>query len=134
LNSSRTKTTVVLADDNRAMLDEVSRFLQAHFDVVAMVPNGALAVQSAVDLHPDIVVLDIAMPVMGGIEAARTIKRMGLATKIVFLSIQFDHEYVEAAAEIGASYVLKTRMRSDLLMAINEALAGREFVSLFQEF
>jgi DNA-binding NarL/FixJ family response regulator len=133
LNSSRTKTTVVLADDNQAMLEETSRFLQSHFEILATVPNGALAVQTVADLHPDIVVLDIAMPVMGGIEAARTIKRISPTTKIVFLTIQLDQDYVEAAVEIDASYVLKPRMRSDLLTAINEALAGREFVSVFQE-
>jgi DNA-binding NarL/FixJ family response regulator len=134
LNSSRTKTTAVLADDNQAMLEETSRFLENYLEVAAAVPNGALAVQRVADLHPDIAVLDIAMPVMGGIEAARAIKRIRPATKIVFLSIQLDHEYIEAAVEMGASYVLKLRMRSDLPTAINEALAGREFVSVFQEF
>jgi DNA-binding NarL/FixJ family response regulator len=134
LNSLRTKTTVVLADDNQAMIEETSRFLQTYFEIVAAVPNGALAVQSVADLHPDIVVLDIAMPVMGGVEAARTIKRISPTTKIVFLTIQLDRDYVEAAFELGASYVLKPRMRSDLLTAIDETLAGRDFVSAYQEF
>jgi DNA-binding NarL/FixJ family response regulator len=133
LNSSRTKTTVVLADDNRAMREAAATFLQNGFDVVATVANGALAVRTVEDLQPDIVVLDIAMPVMGGMEAAREIRRMGLSTRIIFLSIQQDRDYIDAAVEMGASYVLKSRMKSDLLMAIDETLAGREFVSLFQE-
>lgn len=108
--------------------------MQSYFEIVAAVPNGALAVQRVADLHPDIVVLDVAMPVMGGIEAGRAIKGISPNTKIVFLSIQLDHEYIEAAVEMGASYVHKLRMRSDLLTAINQALAGREFVSVFQEF
>jgi len=115
------------------MLGEVSSFLRGHFAILAMVSNGGLAVQRLAELRPDIVVLDIAMPVMGGIEAARKIKRMGLSTKIIFLSIQCDHDYVEAASELGASYVLKSKMKSDLLTAINDTLAGRKFISLFQE-
>jgi DNA-binding NarL/FixJ family response regulator len=133
LNTLRTKTTVVLADDNRAMREEAASFLRSHFDVVATVANGALAVDAVADLKPDVVVLDIAMPVLGGIEAARAINRMGLSTRIVFLSIQWDHDYIDLAVEMGASYVLKTRMKSELLVAINEAIAGREFVSIFQE-
>jgi DNA-binding NarL/FixJ family response regulator len=133
MNPPRSKTTIVLAEDNPAMLEEVSRFLQNHFDVIATVSNGALAVQTVVELQPDVVVLDVAMPVMGGIEAARKIRRMDLPTKVIFLSIQRDRDYVEAAAEMGASYVLKSQMRSDLLTAINETLAGREFISPFHE-
>ncbi len=131
MNSSRIKTTVVLADDNQAILEAVSSLLETHFNVVATAPNGAIAVQAVAELKPDIVVLDIAMPVMGGIEAAREIQRMGLTTKIIFLSIQLDQEYLEAAARMGASYVSKPRMKSELLTAINETLAGREFFSLF---
>lgn len=115
------------------MLQEVSSFLQAHFPILATVSNGVSAVQTVADLRPDIVVLDISMPVMGGIEAARRIKGMGLSTNVIFLSIQRDHDYVEAAAEMGASYVLKSLMKSDLLTAINETLAGRKFISIFQE-
>jgi DNA-binding NarL/FixJ family response regulator len=125
--------TIVLADDNFAMREQAASFLRSQFDVVAAVANGSLAVQAVVDLQPDIVVLDIAMPVMGGIEAARQIKRTGLATRIVFLSIQRDPDYIDAAVEMGASYVLKSQMKSDLLIAISAALAGREFISLFQE-
>lgn len=127
--SSGTKATIVLADDNQAMLTETSRFLQPHFDVVATAPNGARAVEKVIDLRPDVVILDIAMPVMDGIEAAREIKRLGIATKIIFLSIQRDDDYVEAAIQMGASYVLKPRMRSDLACAIESVLAGREFIS-----
>jgi two-component system, NarL family, response regulator DegU len=130
---NRPRTTIVLADDNRAIREETALLLQEHFDVVATVDDGARAVQTVSDLHPDVVILDIAMPVKGGIEAAREIKRAGLSTKIVFLSIQVDRDYVEAASEMGASYVLKPRMKSDLLTAIRETLAGREFVSLLQE-
>jgi DNA-binding NarL/FixJ family response regulator len=115
------------------MREAAATFLQNGFDVVATVANGALAVRTVEDLQPDIVVLDIAMPVMGGMEAAREIRRMGLSTRIIFLSIQQDRDYIDAAVEMGASYVLKSRMKSDLLMAIDETLAGREFVSLFQE-
>lgn len=127
------KTTIVLADDNREMREGAATFLKDRFDIVATVANGAMAVRAADDLQPDIVVLDVAMPVMGGIEAAGEIKRRMPSARIIFLSIQMDHEYIEAAAKIGASYVLKSRMNTDLPTAIDEALAGRNFMSVFQE-
>jgi DNA-binding NarL/FixJ family response regulator len=124
-----TLATIVLADDNHAMLAEVSNFLRYSFNIVASVSDGALAVKSVLDLQPDVAVLDIAMPVMTGIDAAREIKRLGLHTRIVFLSIQQDLDYLETAAEVGASYVLKSRMKSDLVPAIEKVLSGRLFVS-----
>jgi len=126
------KTTIVLADDNRKMREEAAIFLEDRFDILAAVDNGAMAVRAADDLHPDVVVLDVAMPVMGGIEAAGEIKRRMPSAKIIFLSIQMDRDYVEAAAKIGASYVLKSRINTDLLTAIDEALAGGNFISVFE--
>jgi DNA-binding NarL/FixJ family response regulator len=66
---------------------------------------------------------------LNGIEAAREVRRCGLATNIIFLTVQHDTEYIQIAREIGASYVLKSRMSTDLLLAIHETLAGRIFAS-----
>ena len=127
---AQTKTTILLADDSSAMLREVSRLLQADFDVVATASDGAAAVKQIADLQPDLVILDIAMPFLSGIEVAHEIRRRSLSPKIIFLSIEQDRDYIDAAAQIGASYVVKSRMRSDLIVAIKETLDGRIFVSV----
>lgn len=111
------------------MLTEVRSLLQPRFNVLAAVENGLLAVDAVSKFRPEIAVLDIAMPGISGIQAAHEIRRQEPGTKIVFLTIQMDPEYIQAAQDLGAGYVLKSRMRSDLLLAIDEALAGRGFVS-----
>jgi DNA-binding NarL/FixJ family response regulator len=99
------------------------------YEVVATVNNGILAAQAVSLFNPDIVVLDIAMPGTDGFETARRIRELALPTRIVFLTITEDWDYVLAASKLGASYVLKRRIYSDLLPAVNETLAGRLFVS-----
>ena len=111
------------------MLAEVSRRLRPEFEIVAAVSNGAWAVKCVIEMEPDAVVLDIHMPGLGGIEAAQTLKRSASAVKVVFLTIETDPEYIGMATAMGASYVVKSRIRSDLTVALKEALAGRVFVS-----
>lgn len=123
------KPTVVLADNHGRVLSEVKMLLRDEFDVVASVDDGAKAVQAVAELRPDVVVLDIGMPGTDGIQAAHRLKKLGFAPKVVFLTVQQDSDCVEAAGAMGASYVLKARMYSDLLTAIAEALAGRLFFS-----
>jgi len=111
------------------MREEVSRLLEREFEIVAAVPDGALAIEHVLNLKPDAVLLDIYMPVMGGIEAAQHLRRVGSSAKIIFLTINSDPDYIRLANEMNASYVIKSRMRLDLVIAIKEALAGRLFVS-----
>jgi DNA-binding NarL/FixJ family response regulator len=125
-----TKPSIVLADDHEPMLSKISGLLSPHYNVVAAVGNGGLAVQAVITYQPDLVLLDISMPQMNGIEAARKIRHLGLSTGIVFLTVQFDSEYLEVAHSLGASYVLKNQLHSDLLVAIKETLAGRIFSSV----
>jgi DNA-binding NarL/FixJ family response regulator len=127
--ASPTKPRIVIADDHGPMLTEVSRLLGPEFEIVAAVSNGALAVQSVAEMEPDAVVMDIHMPELGGIEAAQSLKRSGSAVKVVFLTIETDPEYIGMATAMGASYVVKSRIRKDLRVAVKEALAGRVFVS-----
>ena len=129
MTAGTNKPRIVLADDHQLMLDKIAHLLQRDFEIVAIVQTGRMAVQAVTELKPDVVVLDIAMPELGGIEAAREIRKIGSSARIVFLSIQDDPEYIEAASAMGIGYVLKSRMRSDLAEAIREALAGRLFVS-----
>lgn len=129
IKESNGRYSVVLADDHIGIVQMVSRLLADEFDVVATVGDGATVVQAAISHSPDVVVLDICMPGLDGIQAAREIRRQGISSKLVILTVQKDPEYMEAARNLGASYVLKCHMHKDLVQALKEALAGRIFVS-----
>jgi DNA-binding NarL/FixJ family response regulator len=129
MTTSTPKPRIILADDFRPMLEEVSRLLEQEFEIVAAVSNGALAVEAVADRKPDAVLLDIHMPEMSGIEAAQQLRRLGSSARIIFLTIEKDPEYVRLATALSACYVVKSRMPRDLIFAIKEALAGRLFVS-----
>ena len=118
------KPRVIVADDHPAMLDAVSHLLQRNdYTVIAAVEDGEKAVQSVSALDPDVVVLDISMPRMDGLAAGHAIRRSKPNSRLLFLTIQSDAEYVEAARALGAGYVLKSRLYSDLLPAVAELLA-----------
>ena len=86
------------------------------------------------ELRPDVVVLDISMPVMSGIDAAKQMRKSGSKAPIVFLTVHQDNDILAAAKRAGGlGYVVKARMETDLVHAIKEALEGREFVSPFSE-
>ncbi len=125
---SQAKPSVLLADDHPAILDKLSQLLSLDFEIAGAVSDGAAAVAAVARLHPDIVVMDISMPVMDGIQAMREIRKMGLDSKIVVLSALDDPVFVTCALESGGNgYVLKSRMNSDLVFALREVLAGRIF-------
>jgi DNA-binding NarL/FixJ family response regulator len=122
--------TVVIADDHPGMLRCVSELLGSRLNVVAAVGDGTSALEAITRLQPDIVVLDIMMPELNGISVACELQRRGSQSKIIFLTIQHDEDYVAAAFNAGArGYVLKSRMKSDLLVAIEHALSDRDFIS-----
>jgi DNA-binding NarL/FixJ family response regulator len=119
-----------LADDHEAMLDRVARLLATEYDVVGTATDGQQALEAAQDLKPDVLVLDISMPVMNGMETAHRLKEAGAETRIVFLTVHDDPDFATEALEAGAlGYVIKPRIASDLKIAINEVYAGRSFVS-----
>ena len=100
------------------------------FRVVGMAEDGKEAIDLADLLCPDVVVLDIGMPVLNGIEAAEQLRECHYPSKVVFLSMQDDAEFVEAAFAVGAlGYVLKSSLATDLISAIWQAIEGRPFVS-----
>lgn len=125
------KTCVLLADDNKQMLQYVSEFLSADgCEVVGMVSDGQVALDAAMKLRPDVVVLDISMPILNGIQAARCLRQADSGAKIVFLTVEKDPDVCLAALETGAlGYVLKPRLGADLISAIKQAQLGRRFVS-----
>ncbi len=123
---------VLLADDHEAMLERVTKLLGAECDVVGAVSDGEQALEAVRQLNPDVLVLDISMPVMNGIETARRLKEAGSETRIVVLPVHDDPDFAREALEAGAlGYVIKSRFASDLVAAIKEAHAGRSFVSPF---
>ena len=121
---------ILLADDHQLVLERVTVLLQSTFEVVGVAHDGLEMVDEATRLSPDIVVADISMPRLDGIQAAQRLREMGAKAPIVFLTIHESVEFVVACLAEGAlGFVLKTQMKADLIPAINAALAGRTFVS-----
>jgi DNA-binding NarL/FixJ family response regulator len=121
---------VLLADDHPAMLALTADALAAEFFVVGSVGDGCQLLAEAERLHPDVIVLDITMPRLDGIEAARQLRRSERPARLVFLTVHEDADYARAALDAGAlGYVVKTRLASDLLPAIRAALADQSFIS-----
>lgn len=124
------RARLVIADDNRRVIDQVAAMLAAEFEVVASAGTGGEAVDAAIRCAPDALVLDISMPVMSGLRAARLLRDQGCPIPIVFLTVHEDEEFVRAALDAGGlGYVLKSHIASDLVPAIRAALDGRSFVS-----
>jgi DNA-binding NarL/FixJ family response regulator len=123
---------VLVADDHRAMLESLVRLLSREFEVVAAVADGLTAVTEAVRLEPDVLVLDISMPVLNGIAAAGKLKESGSTAKVVFVTNLHDREFVQESLALGdIGFVVKDRLVADLLPAIRNVLAGQSFVSPF---
>ncbi len=121
---------VLLADDHEPMRQLLARLLADEYKVVGAVANGQALLALVPELNPDVVILDISMPVLGGIETARKIKESDSSAKIVFLTVHEDVEYARTCrAAGGLGYVVKSRLASDLFVAIKQALAGRLFTS-----
>ena len=121
---------VLLADDHKIVVEGLRNLLEPEFELVGTVEDGRALVAAAAELRPDVIVADISMPLLNGIEAARQIKKADSGAKIVFLTMHPDVTYATRAFEAGASgYVLKHSAPSELVTAIREALKGRTYVT-----
>jgi DNA-binding NarL/FixJ family response regulator len=124
------RATVLLADDHAIVVEGLRRTLEPGFEVIGAVADGLALVTAATSLTPDIIVADVSMPLLSGIEAARRIRAAGRRTRIVFLSMHPDVVYVAEAFRAGGSaYVLKSSAGIEIVTAIRQALQGGEFVS-----
>ena len=124
------KVRILLADDHRQFLMMVEHLLASTCEVVGSVPDGQSLFDAARRLAPDVIVTDISMPILNGIEASRQLNESGCTAKIIFLTVHSDADFVETCLAIGAfGYVAKSRFAIDLIPAIKEALAGHTFVS-----
>lgn len=126
------KTRVLLADDHYVVLMGLKSLLEGEFEIVGTVQDGRALVNQAAALHPDVIVADISMPQLNGIEAVRQIKSTDKNIKIVFLTMHPDVTYAASAFEAGASgFVLKHSAPSELVTAIYEAMKGKTYVTPF---
>ena len=122
---------VLLVDDNDAMIARAAAALTPRCVVVGTAHSGAEALDAVGTLRPDVVVLDISMPGMTGLEVASTLRHQGSTAAVVFLTVHADEDFLHAAREAGGTgYVVKRRLASDLIVAVQEARAGRSFVSV----
>lgn len=125
-----TRTRLLVAEDHIGMRERIVQMLERDFDVVGVVGDGLSFLEAAARMKPNVCVIDISMPSLGGIEAAIQLKEGGSDAKVVFLTVHEDPDYVRAALAAGAlGYVVKSRMATDLCISIKEAMAGRLFVS-----
>jgi DNA-binding NarL/FixJ family response regulator len=121
---------VLLADDHRDMLTELRLVLAKEFDIVGAVSDGQEAVAAVRRLDPDILILDISMPTLDGLQAAARLRDFACRTKIIFLTIHEQREYIAAAFCAGASgYVSKRHLATDLIQAIHQVLLGHTYTS-----
>ena len=122
--------TVLLADDHAIVIEGLRRVLEPTFAVVGAVTDGRALVVATEELDPDVVVADISMPVLNGIQAAREIRQTNQDVRIVFLTMHSDVVYASEAFRAGGSaYVLKSSAGTEILTAISEALAGRSYTT-----
>lgn len=121
---------VLLADDHVIVAEGLRGLLEPEFELIGIVQDGHALLDSADKLQPDVIVADISMPLLNGIDAVRQIRKKGWNIKVVFLTMHPDVAYAVSAFEAGAmGYVLKHSAPSELITAIRSALAGKTYVT-----
>lgn len=121
---------LLLADDHTLMLDGIRLMLQPEFDLVGCVEDGQKLLAAAKTLKPDVILLDISMPFLNGIDASKQLRKIVPAAKVIFVTMHGDADYISEAFRAGAKgYVLKRSAASELLTAIREVMKGNHFVS-----
>lgn len=125
-----TRASLVLADDHKAFLDACKHLLQPEFEVVATARSGQEALDAVAEHVPDILILDISMPDMTGVEVLEALADRAVSTRVVVSTIHQERSLADRAAALGAyGFVTKARMARDLPAAIRAALAGELFRS-----
>jgi DNA-binding NarL/FixJ family response regulator len=125
----RNRYRVLIADDHTLVADLCKKLLETEFDVVGTVSNGRALVRAAAELQPDVVVVDIAMPTLNGLDASQRVKAILPSVKVVFLTMNSDPALVAEAFRRGASaYLLKTCAAREMVTAVREVLCGRSYM------
>ena len=126
----RPRPTVMIADDHTFVADACRKLLEPEFDVVATVGDGRALVRIAATLKPQVILVDIAMPLLNGLDAGYQVKQLLDSVKLVFLTMNTDPALAAEAFRRGASgYLLKTSSASELIVAIREVLKGKSYLS-----
>jgi DNA-binding NarL/FixJ family response regulator len=124
------RSRILIADDHTLVAELFQQLLAGDFDVVGTVGDGRALVRAAVELKPDLILMDIAMPLLNGLDAGRQVKKLLPAVKLVFLTLTSDVEVAAEAFALGASgYLLKTCAASELSLAVHEVLRGKTYLS-----
>ncbi len=124
------RARILLADDNELLLELTATMLATTFDVVGLARDGRDLIAKARKFTPDVIILDISMPLMTGIEAVHELRQGGSIARFVFLTVHQEGEFIHACLEEGAlGYVIKSHIKADLVRAIHAAMAGTRFVS-----
>ena len=125
-----TRPRILMADDHLMLLEAFKALLEPDFDVVGMVTDGRALLEEFSRLHPDVVVLEIAMPLLNGLDAGRQHKAQRRSVKLIYLTMNPDPDLASEALRLGASgYVLKSSAAQELKQAIQEALRGRSYIT-----
>jgi len=121
---------VLIADDHTLVAEMCRKLLEREFEVVGIVSNGRAMVQAAAELRPDVIVVDITMPILNGLDAGQQAKKLLPAVKLVFLTMNRDIELAAEAFRRGASaYLLKICSASELVTAVHEVMNGKSYMS-----
>jgi DNA-binding NarL/FixJ family response regulator len=124
------RPTILLCDDHTLVVEGLRKLLEPDFDVVGSVENGNELLNVVDKLNPDVILLDILMPVLNGIDATRQLKKRGVRAKIIMVTMCVDADYVREAFRAGASgYVIKRAAGSELVTALRQVLSGHYYLT-----
>lgn len=121
---------VLLADDHTMVAEGLGRLLKEHYELVGTAANGLELVKEALRLKPDVIVADMSMPVLSGLDAVRRIKKEGVDARVIFVTMHADAQLAAEALRAGASgYLLKQSAGEELITAVQEAMLGRVYLT-----
>ena len=121
---------ILLADDHAMLLDAFRALLEPEFEVVGTATDGRMLIEEFTRLKPDVVVVDVGMPLLNGLDAGRQLKALQRAVKLIYLTMNPEPDLAREALRLGASgYVLKSSAASELKQAIQEAIKGRSYIT-----
>jgi len=124
------RSRILIADDHKLVAELCKQLLESEFDVVGVVADGRALVRAAGKLKPDVIIVDVAMPILNGLDAGRQVKEMLPSVKLVYLTMNPDPEIAAEALARGASgYLLKTCASSEMVLAVREVLRGKTYLS-----
>lgn len=124
------RSRILIADDHNLVAELCKRLLETEFDVVGVVSDGRAMVRAACDLKPELIVVDVAMPILNGLDAGRQVKELLPGVKLVYLTMNSDADVAAEAFRRGASgYLLKTCAANEMVTAVRQVLRGKSYLS-----